>query len=206
MSGKPRQLRAFFITATVGVILMLPIVYAKYLERARPGIAGVVVGEVPSFSLQGSQGLTMSDRDLIGKVTLVATLPDAQNNAQTAAQALTTWVEGHLLYADKTEATPVRLVAIGPGAEAMPVLWQQFQARDAQELHLFLPKKATLREPSLSVIDQDGQIRFSGSLLDPRTISQAEPLLSRLVMSHYLNDYLAKRTFFERRPKESRGG
>ena len=71
----------------------------------------------------------------------------------------------------------------------------------------FLPQGRDSAHPSVSVVDQERRFRYNEPLArGDAMLAQLEPYLSRLVINHYMRDYLAKRTFFEVKPKTASRG
>lgn len=210
--GISTKRKALYIATTVGFVLGAPIVYLKWLDAAGDPLAQDL-GAVPEFLTSDASGQPMSRFDLEGNLTFVAWLggvcsdraAPACRRAQEQLGPLTAWIEKRLLYSDKDEQTPVRLVGVAPADLTLPAAWRKLAvaADGSGDAWALLPASCGEAQAPLIVIDQYGHARRCFSLAGSENWSDLQPLLSRMTINHYMHDYLAKRTFFRRAPKDA---
>lgn len=210
-TGPERRQRALRITLLVAFLLALPAAFALYWTWKLPELTEDVAWSVPAFVLNDESGIPVTRYDLETHVTILTSFGDrcerGCDQELRAAREAAAWIQKRLVYGDENETSPVKLLAVGTSLPELPENWRKVRDNDPEAARAFTPPRHDPREPALVVIDQDGMVRFRRPLASPGLMSDLKPFLSRLVMHHYMDDYLAKRTFFRRTPKdEAKGG
>jgi len=204
-----RHLKATIITGVLAAVLLAPIAYMRYLDQTTRPVDEDKLGAVAPFILRDVNGVPLTQEDLDGHITVVANLGGCATGC-TAERALlarlSTWIHANLVYAGEYEKTPIQLVTVAPPEVAVDAPWRHVAATGA-DLATFLPQGHGEAQPSVSVVDQERRFRYNEPLTQgDALLAQLEPYLSRLVMNHYMRDYLAKRTFFDVKPKSASHG
>lgn len=194
-----RRKSALLATSLVALALLVPASIFWHMARTAESDAYERRVPVPDFLYQDASGQPVSKFDLEGHITVVATIPPTVNG-QEMLKGLTSFIEERLIYDHGTEKSPVRLVALTTAKQVLPPSWRQIVG--PIEPGILIPSDASLAKPGLAIIDQGPSLRHWRELeaVDP-DFTKLRPMLSRLVINHYMRDYLAKRTFFRRVPK-----
>lgn len=210
-----KKQKALFLAAGLGLVLGAPILYLRWLDGAGDPF-DQDLGEVAEFLTADAGGQAMSRFDLDGNLTFVAWLggvckdPTAGScrRAREQLEALSAWIAKRLVYSDKDERTPVRLVGVAQKDIILPAIWRKVEvaADGAGEARVLLPAACPEGAAPLVVIDQSVHARRCFSLAGTASWTDLKPLLSRMTINHYMHDYLAKRTFFRRTPKDPAAG
>ena len=217
-SHAKRHLRALGIAALVAIVLLAPIVYMHYLDAKNDAAREADLGVVPEFLVMDDAGQALSKADFNGNLTIVAWMADVCATAaspgcadrEKSLAAFAQWVEAKLLYRDTNEVTPLKMIAVTSpdGAARVPDLFRKISVpAQVAEARLWLPDACLGTTAPVVVIDQLAKRRRCQAF-DPKAAQTAngwsglEAPLSRMTINHYMNDYLVKRTFFRRTPKD----
>ena len=200
-----RHRRAMFAATLLGTLILVPLGTMLYLDRTKANVTLDEPRPIEDFVLKDVSGMPATKFDLEGSITVLFSLPpgcykDCLALVDQAAQPIREFIEAKLTY-DGLEVTPVQSWAIGMSLQEahLDPFWRQFPIADESK---YLIQEPHLKRTSyLAVIDQYAEVKAIISLSDRENLGYVKPLLSRMVMNHFMKDYLAKRTFFRREPK-----
>lgn len=194
-----RRRRALTVTLTLACVIAIPAASLWYWAKTAASETYNLNIAIPDFLYQDANGQPFSKFDLEGHITLVAVLP-AGTDGRRLLQELTTFVEQRLIFRNATESSPIRLVALTNDQQNLPQIWRQIIG--PLEVGTLIPATASRQDAGLAIIDQGPNLRQWRLLLGAgQEFDKLKPMLSKLVIKHYMRDYLAKRTFFRRIPK-----
>ena len=204
-SASERHRRAIVVVALLGALLLTPLGAMLYLDRTEANIALDEPIKIDAFVLKDEGGMSATKFDLEGSITVLLSLPSSCSDdclalVDEAIQPVQKFIESKLTY-DGLEVTPIQSWAVGESLQQanLDPFWRQFPIASKQE-HLIGTSKLE-HQAYLAVIDQYAEVKVMIDLSNGERLGYVNPLLSRMVMNHFMKDYLAKRTFFRREPK-----